>query len=360
MIPVVAEELDIEIHRVVRGTVHVNKRVETHEEVVNIPAVTEEVVVERLPVNTVVEGDPPQIHEEGGVLLIPVLEEVVVVEKRLMLREVVRVTRRQIATTTSETVTLRREVVDVDRVEGEGRSHEKGYRCSRFQGVQGEIPMKTVIGLFEQKDEALRAYSQLLAEGYARADTDVLTNDDRDDEPKLAKMHSWVPEPDLDIYLAGVSDGGTIVTANVGDTAVARAAAILGSFNMVNFSARAAQLASKAPAAARAVAAATAAAAKSAAPAVPKQTPAKASGPPQAIGLTDPAKNDNVLEVIEEDSEVGKQQVERGRMRIYNVVTEREVAQNIALKDETLRVQRRPVSRAVASTPTSSRRARSR
>lgn len=127
VIPVVAEELDIEIHRVVRGTVHVNKRVETHEEVVNIPAVTEEVVVERLPVNTVVEGDPPQIREEGGVLLIPVLEEVVVVEKRLMLREVVRVTRRQIATTTSETVTLRREVVDVDRVEGEGRSHEKGF-----------------------------------------------------------------------------------------------------------------------------------------------------------------------------------------------------------------------------------------
>ena len=184
-----------------------------------------------------------------------------------MLREVVRVTRRQIATTTSETVTLRREVVDVDRVEGEGRSHEKGFGVPDSKESK-KLPMKTVIGLFEQKDEALRAYSQLLAEGYARADTDVLTNDDRDDEPKLAKMHSWVPKPDLDIYLAGVSDGGTIVTANVGDTAVARAAAILGSFNMVNISARAAQLASKAPAAARAVAAATAAAAKSAAPAV--------------------------------------------------------------------------------------------
>lgn len=122
VIPVVAEELDIEIHRVVRGTVHVNKRVETHEEVVHIPAVTEEVVVERLPVNTVVEGDPPRIHEEGDVLVIPVLEEVVVLEKRLMLREVVRVTRRKVATSTSETVALRREVVDVERVEGEAPS----------------------------------------------------------------------------------------------------------------------------------------------------------------------------------------------------------------------------------------------
>ena len=29
-------------------------------------------------------------------------------------------------------------------------------------------------------------------------------------------------------------------------------------------------------------------------------------------------------------------------MRIYNVVTEREVGKNVALKDETIRVQRRP------------------
>ncbi len=105
--------------------------------------------------------------------------------------------------------------------------------------------MKTVIGLFEAKDEAMRAYAQLLVEGYARADVDILTNDDRDDEPKLARMHSWVPKPDVDIYLAGVRDGGTIVTANVGDTAVARAASILGSFNMVNISRRASQLAAK-------------------------------------------------------------------------------------------------------------------
>ena len=58
-----------------------------------------------------------------------------------------------------------------------------------------------------------------------------------------------------------------------------------------------------------------------------------------------------MLEVIEEDFEVGKQDVERGRMRIYNVVTEREVGKNVSLKDETIRVQRRPMSRAVAIDP---------
>jgi hypothetical protein len=107
--------------------------------------------------------------------------------------------------------------------------------------------MKTVIGLFDRADEAKRAYSALITEGYARADLDILTNDDRDDVPKLERMHSWVPEPDLDVYLTGVRDGGTIVTANVGDSAVARAASILGSFDMVNISNRANELARKAP-----------------------------------------------------------------------------------------------------------------
>ena len=91
--------------------------------------------MEHLPVNTVVEGDPPRIHEEDGVLVIPVLEEVVVLEKRLMLREVVRVTKRQVATSTSETVTLRREVVDVERVEGEAPS-----RARRFGDISPRRP----------------------------------------------------------------------------------------------------------------------------------------------------------------------------------------------------------------------------
>jgi uncharacterized protein (TIGR02271 family) len=239
--------------------------------------------------------------------------------------------------------------------------------------------MKTVIGLFDQRDEAKRAYAALLSEGYARADLDILTNDDQDDEPKLARMHSWIPEPDCSVYLAGVREGGTLITANVADSAVPRAASILGSFNMVNVSRRADDLTRKAqsfrPSAtgATAGAAATASraasdiggAAKSAAntltgrttepvrqkPALPVPSAASDATSQKQYGLTSPVGNDNVLEVIEEDMEVGKEQVERGRMRIYNVVTEREVAQNVPLRDETLRVQRRPVNRAVNVDP---------
>ena len=104
VIPVVSEELEVETHHVARGSVRVSTRVEIHDQTVETPFVHEEVVVEHIPVNTIVEGDAPQVKEEGDVLIIPVLEEVVVVEKRLMLRELVRVSKRRTTTSAQETV----------------------------------------------------------------------------------------------------------------------------------------------------------------------------------------------------------------------------------------------------------------
>ena len=177
--------------------------------------------------------------------------------------------------------------------------------------------MKTVIGLFNDQNEAKRAYTALVTEGYARADLDILTNDDKDDEPKLAHMREWVPKPDVDIYLEGVTQGGTIITANVADSAVSRAAGIMSGYKMVNIKERATEL-------------------------------QKVN---HDLTLSDAAKNDNVLEVIEEELAVGKESVERGRMRIYNVMSERDVTHDVKLKDETIRVQRRPVNRSVAIDP---------
>jgi uncharacterized protein (TIGR02271 family) len=175
--------------------------------------------------------------------------------------------------------------------------------------------MRTVIGLFDDSNEAMHAYAALQSDGFAKADLDILTNDDKDDEPKLAKMKKYIPEPDVTIYLEGVRQGGTIITANVADTQVSRAAEIMSGYNMVNVQKRATELSTKAVVA------------------LPV--------------MADAATNDNVIEVIEEDLVVGKEAVERGRMRIYNVVTEREVAQNVGLRDETIRITRRPVNRSV-------------
>jgi uncharacterized protein (TIGR02271 family) len=177
--------------------------------------------------------------------------------------------------------------------------------------------MRTVIGLFDDRNEAKQAYAALAQEGFAKADLDILTSDDADDKPKLEHMKEWVPQPDLGVYLEGVRDGGTVIVANVANTAATRAAEIMSGYKMVNIKDRATTLQKVQP----------------------------------ELTLSDPAKSDNVLEVIEEAPEVGKEAVERGRMRIYNVVTQKEVAQDVGLRDETIRVQRRPANRAVTIDP---------
>ena len=116
VIPVIAEELNVETERVQRGKVRVHKRVETREEVVDSPVTREEVVLEHIPINKFIEDhQTPSVREEDGVLIIPVVEEVLVVEKRLFLREEVRVVKHHTTTSTPQTVVLRREVVDIER-----------------------------------------------------------------------------------------------------------------------------------------------------------------------------------------------------------------------------------------------------
>jgi uncharacterized protein (TIGR02271 family) len=93
----------------------VHKRVETYEETWDAALTTETVTVERVPVNALVEGEAPQTREEDGVIIIPVLEEVLVVEKRLLLREEVRLTKQATTVSSPQAVTLRREAVKVER-----------------------------------------------------------------------------------------------------------------------------------------------------------------------------------------------------------------------------------------------------
>jgi uncharacterized protein (TIGR02271 family) len=116
VVPVVAEELTVEKRQVTRGTVRIHTRVETREEVVDEPLLHEEIAVERVPINALVEGEAPMPHYEDEVFVIPILEEVLVVQKRLLLKEEVRVTRRSTTISKPQQVTLRREVVEIERI----------------------------------------------------------------------------------------------------------------------------------------------------------------------------------------------------------------------------------------------------
>jgi uncharacterized protein (TIGR02271 family) len=115
VIPVMAETLEIDTRWVETGRVRIRKIVHEHEQTVDPPLWREEVVIERVPINRVV-NEPPSARFEGETLILPLLEEVFVVEKRLLLKEEVRITKRRIDTHAPQRVTLRREEATVERI----------------------------------------------------------------------------------------------------------------------------------------------------------------------------------------------------------------------------------------------------
>ena len=70
--------------------------------------------VERVVINRVVDA-VPLVRREGDVLIVPVVEEIMVVEKRLLLKEEIRVRQKQAVKHVREPVVLRSEEVTVSR-----------------------------------------------------------------------------------------------------------------------------------------------------------------------------------------------------------------------------------------------------
>ncbi len=114
VIPVVEEEAHLEKRLVERNRTRITKQVHTEEETIETPLRQERVQVERVPVERIIDS-PLTSHYDGDTLVIPVMEEVLIIEKKLFLKEEVRVTKYVGEIEHQETVTLRKEAVTVER-----------------------------------------------------------------------------------------------------------------------------------------------------------------------------------------------------------------------------------------------------
>jgi uncharacterized protein (TIGR02271 family) len=115
VVPVLVEELEVQKRVVETGKVRITKVVHERETLVDEPLVRENVAISRVPMQRVVEGPIP-IREDNGTTIISVVEEVLVVEKRWMLREEIHIRKRRTETHQPQPITLRSEEVQVERV----------------------------------------------------------------------------------------------------------------------------------------------------------------------------------------------------------------------------------------------------
>jgi uncharacterized protein (TIGR02271 family) len=118
-----AEELSVEREHVETGRVRVRVVTREHEEEVDLPLMRERVEVERVPIGRDIEAVPPN-RQEGETTVIPVVEEVVVVQRKLVLKEELHVRRVRTTEQYRETVVLRRQEAVIERVLAESPEAE--------------------------------------------------------------------------------------------------------------------------------------------------------------------------------------------------------------------------------------------
>lgn len=116
VVPVLAEQLRIARQQIVTGGVRVRKTVHERIETIDQPVTEEQVDVERVAINRFID-EAPAVRYEGDVMVVPLLEEVIVVEKRLVLREEIRIRKQRATVNRPQQVVLRREEATLEPID---------------------------------------------------------------------------------------------------------------------------------------------------------------------------------------------------------------------------------------------------
>ena len=112
-----AEELTVE-RRLTEAIVRIASVTREREQLIDEPLTRERVEVERMAVGRTIDAAPP-VREEGDTTIIPVVEEVVVVERRLVLKEEIHVRRVRLTERHREIVMVREQDAVVTRISAE-------------------------------------------------------------------------------------------------------------------------------------------------------------------------------------------------------------------------------------------------
>ena|SRR5688572_1762790 len=115
-IPVVEEKAVVTTEVVDVSKVRLLKTVENAIENVDVTTAEEHIEIKRVPRNVIVDQVPEGVRYEGDVMIIPVLKEVAVVEKKIMLVEEIHVSRHTRRANKTVEVPVRKEKIEAERI----------------------------------------------------------------------------------------------------------------------------------------------------------------------------------------------------------------------------------------------------
>ena len=166
-----------------------------------------------------------------------------------------------------------------------------------------------LVGLFDKEKDARGAIDDLTKMGVDRSRIDLTTGDASGITNRLNSAR--VPAQDLAIFAEGVRRGGTLLTATLDEDKAEKAEAILKRRGAIDVDERV-------------------------------TTWQKSGWKADTTAFARGREGEVALPVIEENIQVGKRQVQRGGMRVYTYVNEVPVEEDVRLREEHVKVDRRP------------------
>jgi stress response protein YsnF len=116
VIPIIHEHAVVHREIVETGKVHIRKKVTEEVISVNLPVINESYRVEHVPVEKkILDTPPPALRYEGDKMIIPVLREITVVQKKYEVIEELHITRQSVETPLVQEITLLKEHIHVER-----------------------------------------------------------------------------------------------------------------------------------------------------------------------------------------------------------------------------------------------------
>lgn len=188
----------------------------------------------------------------------------------------------------------------------------------------------TVVGLFRSEEDVRMVMDELTNRGFTRGE--ISRHDEGD-----ASLRSWltdmgVPDQEAEDYVLGVRNGGKLVTLEASDDRAPEAVDIMQRHERGSMTSGAG------------MAGTTATGRTGTTTGAATGTKGTKDRDRARTGTGDEER----VEVVEEDVEVGTRQVERGGAQVRTYVSERPVEKEVRVRDESVHVDRRPADRSVS------------
>jgi uncharacterized protein (TIGR02271 family) len=113
-IPVIEEKIRIDREVVDTGTVYVRKEVGEKQVNIETTLAQDDIHIERTIIDKPIESAPPAVRYEGDTMIVSVVQEELVIQKRLILVEEIRITKNKVLNERTHPVNIRKEEVFID------------------------------------------------------------------------------------------------------------------------------------------------------------------------------------------------------------------------------------------------------